>query len=60
MSYFFYKKSEKCNFADNNTLFCGDKNLDLVFFFNPSSGPSNVMDWFKIIHLKLSRESSNL
>ena len=23
--------SEVCNFADDNTLFCGDKNLDSVF-----------------------------
>ena len=26
------KKSEVCNFADDNTLLCGEKNLDLVFF----------------------------
>ena len=48
MIYFFpLKKSEVCNFADDNTLFCGNKNLDLVFF-NLNSDLSNVMDWFKI------------
>ena len=41
------QKSEVCNFADDNTLFCGDKNLDLVFL-NLNSDLSNVMDWFKI------------
>ena len=45
-------KSEVCNFADYNTLVCGDKNLDLVFFFNLNSDLSNVMDWFKINSLK--------
>ena len=40
-----------CNFAGDNTLFCGDKNLDLVFF-NLNSDLSNVMDWFKINSLK--------
>ena len=30
--FFSIKKSEVCNFADDNTLFCVDKNLDLVFF----------------------------
>ena len=29
--FFSIQKSEVCNFADDNTLFCGDKNLDLVF-----------------------------
>ena len=43
--------SEVCNFADNNTLFCGDKNLDLVFS-NFNSDLSNIMDWFKINSLK--------
>ena len=36
-----------CNFADDNTLFCGDKNLDFVFL-NLNSDLGNVMDWFKI------------
>ena len=40
-----------CNFADDNNLFCNDKNLDLAFF-NLSSDLWNVMDWFKIISLK--------
>ena len=43
--------SEVYNFADDNTLFCGDKNLDLVFF-KLNSDLSNVMDWFKINSLK--------
>ena len=29
--FFSIQKSEICHFADDNTLFCGDKNLDLVF-----------------------------
>ena len=41
------------------TLFCGDKNLDLVFF-NPNSDFSNVMDWFKINSLKANPGNSNL
>ena len=45
--FFSIQKSEVCNFADDNTLFCGDKNLDLVFL-NLNSDLSNVMDWFKI------------
>ena len=49
--FFSIKKSEICNFADDNTLFCGDKNLDLVFF-NLNSDLTNVMDWFKINSLK--------
>ena len=53
MIYFFsIKKSEVCNFVDYNTVFSGDKNLDHVFFFNPNSDLSNVMDWFKINSLK--------
>ena len=37
------KKSQVCNFADNNTVFCGGKNLDLVFS-SLNSDLSNVMD----------------
>ena len=51
--FFSIKKSEVCNFADDNTLFCGDKNLDLVFS-NLNSDLSNVMDWFKISSLKVN------
>ena len=29
--FFSINKSEVCNFADDNILFCGDKNLDLFF-----------------------------
>ena len=47
--FFFYKKVS--NFADDNILFCGGKNLDLVFF-NLNSDLSNVMDWLKINYLK--------
>ena len=36
-----------CNFADDHTPLCGDKNLDLVFL-NLNSDLSNVMDSFKI------------
>ena len=49
--FFCIKKSEVCNFADDNTLFCGDKNLYLVFL-NLSNDLRNVMDWFKINFLK--------
>ena len=49
--FFSIKKSEVCNFADDNTLFCGDSNLNLVFI-NLNSDLSNVMDWFKINSLK--------
>ena len=52
--FFSIKKSEVCNFADDNTLFCGDKNLDLVFF-NLNCDLSNVMDWFKINSLKANQ-----
>ena len=45
------EKSEVCNFAYDITLFCGGKNLDLVFF-NLNSDLSNIMDWFKINSLK--------
>ena len=51
MIFFSIKKSEVCNFAYDNTLFCGEKNLDLVFF-NLNSDLSNAMDWFKINSLK--------
>ena len=54
MTYFFpIKKSEVSNSADDNTLFCGDNNLDLVFF-NLNSDLSNVIDWFNINSLKVN------
>ena len=49
--FFSIKKSEVCNFADDNTLFSGDKNLEQVFS-NLNSDLSNVIDWFKINSLK--------
>ena len=49
--FFSIQKPEACNLADDNTLFCGDKNLDLVFL-NLNSDLSNVMDWFKINSLR--------
>ena len=49
--FFSIQKSEVCNFANDNTLFCGDKNLDLVFI-NLISDLSDVMDWFKINSLR--------
>ena len=51
IQFFSIKKSEVCNFAVDSTVFCSDKNLDLVFS-NLSSNLSNVMDWFKINYLK--------
>ena len=58
--FFSIKKSDACNFVDDNTLFCGDNNLDLVII-NLNSDLRNVMDWFKSNSLKkLIRESSNL
>ena len=50
-NFFSTQMSEVCNFADDSTLFCGDKNLDLVFL-NLDSDLSNVMDWFKINFLR--------
>ena len=49
--FFSIQKSEVCNFANNNTLLCGDKNLDFVFL-NLISDFSDVMDWFKISSLR--------
>ena len=49
--FFSIQKSEVCNFADDNTLFCGEKDLDLVFL-NLNSDLSNAMDWFKINSLR--------
>ena len=49
--FFSIQKSEVCNFADDNTLFHGDKNLDLVFL-SLNSDLSNVMDWFQINSLR--------
>ena len=51
--FFSIKNSEVCNFADDNTLFYGDKNLELVFS-NLNSDLSNVMDGFKINPLKVN------
>ena len=48
--FFSMQKSQVYNFEDN-TLFCDDKNLDLVFF-NLNSDISNLMDWFKINSLR--------
>ena len=42
--FFSIQKSEVCNFADDNTLFCGGKNLDLV------------LDWCKINSLRANPE----
>ena len=41
--FFSIKKSEVCNFADDNTLFCDDKNLESVFS-NSDCDLSNVID----------------
>ena len=49
--FFSIQKSEVYNFADDNTHFCRDKNLDLVFL-NLNSDRSNVMDWFEINSLR--------
>ena len=49
--FFSIEKTEVCNFADDNTLFSSDENLDLVFS-NLNSDLSNVMEWFKINSLK--------
>ena len=51
--FFPIQKLEVCNFADDNTLFCDEKHLDL-FFLNVNSDLSNVMDWFKIDPLRLN------
>ena len=50
-NFFSRQKSGVCNFVVDSTLFCGNKNLDLVFL-SLSSDLSNVMDWFKINSLR--------
>ena len=56
--FFSTQKSEVCNFLDDNTLFCGDKDLDLVFL-NLNSDLSKVMDWLKINPLR-AKSRNNL
>ena len=45
--FFFITKSEVCNFADDNTLYSCNKNLEHVFS-DLKYDPRNVLDWFKI------------
>ena len=48
--FFSIKKSEICNSADDNTLLCGDKNLDLVFS-NLISCDLNISDLNNLMDL---------
>ena len=48
--FFTATKSEVCNFADDNTLYSGHKNLKHVFS-NLKYDLRNVLDWFKIISM---------
>ena len=43
--FFFITKSEVCNFADDNTLYSCNKNLEHVFS-NLKYDLRNVLDWF--------------
>ena len=45
--FFFITKSEVCNFADDNTLYSCNKNLEHVFP-NLKYDLRNVLDWFKL------------
>ena len=49
--FFFITKSEVCNFADDNTLYSCNKNLEHVFS-NLKYDLRNVLDWFKIKSMK--------
>ena len=49
--FFFITKSEVCNFADDNTLYSCNKNLEHVFS-NLKYDLKNVLDWFKINSIK--------
>ena len=49
--FFFITKSEVCNFADDNTLYSCNKNLEHVFS-NLKYDLRNVLDWFKINSMK--------
>ena len=49
--FFFITKSEVCNFADDDTLYSCNKNLDHVFS-NLKYDLRNLLDWFKINSMK--------
>ena len=49
--FFVIKLSEVCNFADDNTLYSSNKELELVFR-NLESDLNNVLVWFNISSLK--------
>ena len=49
--FFVIKLSEVCNFADDNTLYSSNKELELVFR-NLESDLNNVLAWFNINSLK--------
>ena len=49
--FFSITKSEVCNFADDITLYSGNKNLEYVFS-NLKYDVRNILDWFKINSMK--------
>ena len=49
--FFFITLSEVCNFADENTLYSSDKELEIVFR-NLETDLSNVLAWINISSLK--------
>ena len=53
--FFSITESEVCNFADDNTLYCGDKNLNCVLT-NLKYDLRNVMEWFKVNSLKANAD----
>ena len=57
--FFFIKKSEVGNFADDNALYSVRKNIDNVIS-ELDTGLVGVMKWFKLTHLKLTLENYSL
>ena len=49
--FFSIKKSEVCNFADDNTQYSCNKNIEHVFL-NVKYDIRNMLDWFKINSMK--------
>ena len=51
--FFFDNKVEVCNFADDNTLYSSNKDLDHVFN-NLYHDLNNVLDWLKFNYLEVN------
>ena len=57
--FFSITKSEYCNFADDNTLYSCNKNLEHAFL-NLKYDLRNVLDWFKIAPFNIAPFSLNV